>query len=358
MVNPFLWLLLLCITMLVGSFVAGCIPLSTKLSEAKLRYLTALGVGLLIGTALVVIIPEGIETLYSATKEAHEQQHSASPSPPPASHSASYSTPALEHVQSSLDSALAKRQAAEHDDHSDGLISEHAAIGLALVIGFAVMFLVDQVSSLHMHSSHKTSGNGEYEYNELHTVPQPTNENDEPVHRIRSPTARSMTPTIGLIVHAAADGIALGASASHPKLSMVVFLAIMLHKAPSAFALTTVLLAEGLSRISVRRHLLMFSLSAPSGAILTYLLLFVFSSSSTTASAASSTHLAYWTGILLVFSGGTFLYVAMHALQELQPASTSPSSALAHPEKMSRSQILTILAGMFLPVILNIGHSH
>ncbi|ORZ01456.1 Zinc/iron permease [Syncephalastrum racemosum] len=361
MVNPFLWLLLLCITMLVGSFVAGCIPLSTKLSETKLRYLTALGVGLLIGTALVVIIPEGIETLYSATREAHEQQHSVSPSllapvsPPPLP---VHTTPALEHVHSSLDSALAKRQAADHDDHSDGLISEHAAIGLALIIGFAVMFLVDQVSSLHMHSSHKNNSNGEYEYNELHTVPQPANENDEPVHRIRSPAARSMTPTIGLIVHAAADGIALGASASHPKLSMVVFLAIMLHKAPSAFALTTVLLAEGLSRISVRRHLLMFSLSAPSGAILTYLLLFVFSSPSTTTSAASSTHLAYWTGILLVFSGGTFLYVAMHALQELQPASTSPSSALAHPEKMSRSQILTILAGMFLPVILNIGHSH
>lgn len=42
------------------------------------------------------------------------------------------------------------------------------------------------------------------------------------------------TATIGLVVHAAADGIALGAAAttSHQDVEMIVFLAIMLHKAP------------------------------------------------------------------------------------------------------------------------------
>ena len=51
----------------------------------------------------------------------------------------------------------------------------------------------------------------------------------------------SITATLGLVVHAAADGIALGASATtqHLQMEMIVFFAIMLHKVfdkyPSAF---------------------------------------------------------------------------------------------------------------------------
>jgi zinc transporter 9 len=128
---------------------------------------------------------------------------------------------------------------------------------------------------------------------------------------------------------------------------MVVFFAIMLHKAPSAFALTTVLLSEGLSRARVRQHLLMFSVSAPIGAISTYLLLLFFSSAS---SSESILNLEYWTGILLLFSGGTFLYVAMHAIQELQQQETK--------KKMDWSQMGSIFIGMFIPFILNFNHSH
>ncbi|CAO3600599.1 unnamed protein product [Absidia cylindrospora] len=145
-----------------------------------------------------------------------------------------------------------------------------------------------------------------------------------------------------------ADGVALGASANHPQLSMVVFFAIMLHKGPSAFALTTVLLAEGFSRIEVRKHLLLFSMAAPVGALTTYVLLSI--------SSPGDVSLEYWTGVLLLFSGGTFLYVAMHALQELQPSSSH--SHTAHSGKLDRSHILCILFGIFLPVVLNLGHSH
>lgn len=359
MVDPFIWLLLLCITMFLGSFLAGCIPLSTKLSETKLRNLTALGVGLLIGTALVIIIPEGIETLYSSNAvttignhtESMLQQHVTTASSTMDSQTTN-TTPIWQE-----DTTLQKRQphdhAGEEDEHKS---TEHATIGMAMIVGFAMMFVVDQVSSLHVHGS-SSSTHHHHEYSELSfmdgngsssTATSHGNGNASPEQRSRSPTSKSITPTIGLIVHAAADGIALGASATHPELSMVVFLAIMLHKAPSAFALTTVLLAEGLSRVSVRRHLLIFSLSAPTGAIGTYMLLHVFWSSS-----SASTDLAYWTGVLLVFSGGTFLYVAMHALQELRPSSSS-----SHAEKLSGSQVGAILGGMFLPIVLNVAHSH
>lgn len=51
----------------------------------------------------------------------------------------------------------------------------------------------------------------------------------------------------GLVVHAAADGIAMGAASSthHTDIEMIVFLAIMLHKAPAAFGLTTFLMQDG-----------------------------------------------------------------------------------------------------------------
>lgn len=53
-----------------------------------------------------------------------------------------------------------------------------------------------------------------------------------------------------MVVHAAADGVALGAAAttSHADVEIIVFLAIMLHKAPAAFGLVTFLLHEGIER--------------------------------------------------------------------------------------------------------------
>merc|ERR1719369_1455926 len=85
----------------------------------------------------------------------------------------------------------------------------------------------------------------------------------------------SWTATLGLVVHAAADGIALGAAATthQTDVEIIVFLAIMLHKAPASFGLVTYLLHEGLERSRIKKHLLVFALAAPLFAILTYLLL-------------------------------------------------------------------------------------
>lgn len=312
MLGPFIWLLLLCVAMLVASFVAGCIPLATKLSETKLSFLTSLSVGLLISTSLVVIIPEGVETLYSNKSIVTDST----------------------------------------DQHAH--MADHTAVGLSLLIGFTVMFIIDQISSMHVHPA--TSAASAASANIKHrnsleldailtsdTTPSTSSSPNNTIMDIEDHQLASVaTPTIGLIVHAAADGIALGASASRPQLSTVVFLAIMLHKAPSAFALTTVLLSEGLSRTRVRQHLLLFSISAPAGAISTYALMQFFSESFLTL------NLEYWTGILLLFSGGTFLYVAMHAIQEL------PSTR----GKADWRQMGSILLGMFIPFILNMNHSH
>lgn len=339
--EPFIWLLMLSAAMLVGSYVAGSLPLTTKLSENKIRLFNALGAGLLIGTSLMVVIPEGVETIYNsrATSIATSSQSgNNSPEWSTINSQDDWST-----EKESLKNLL-KRSPSDHDHEIVG--GEHTAIGLALIIGFSLMYIIDQVSSLHMHNPVVSA-----EYTELGAVGGGNLEREEEhveeiqhIHRIGKQP--SLTPTVGLIVHAAADGIALGASATHPQLSMVVFVAIMLHKAPSSFALTSVLLATGLSRTTIRKHLLLFSLAAPVGALLTFFALYFFSSSTTSASS-----LEYWTGVLLVFSGGTFLYVAMHALQEVSHSSN-------HSEKTDRVQLLIILTGMFIPILLSMTHSH
>ncbi|KAI8977340.1 Zinc/iron permease [Mycotypha africana] len=367
--------------MLIASFVAGCIPLSTKLSESKLHFLASLSAGLLISTSLVVIIPEGVETLYSNDDNSNSDFDTSD----------------------FLDS--------DHSSHHH--IPEHTAVGLSLLFGFALMFIIDQLNpSSHSHAHHtssplsaSSSNTDDHHDKEIKNsleldamltntadssnaadktpfvsiVGNSTDNNDiHPLHSSPATHAAVTTPTVGLVVHAAADGIALGASVSDPQLSMVVFFAIMLHKAPSAFALTTVLLNEGLSRAHVRKHLLLFSMSAPAGALSTYALLQLFSES------MQELNVNYWTGIFLLFSGGTFLYVAMHAIQELPStapssssedyhtlspsAHTTPASTMAgtHPtvhthcttHKFNWRQNGIVLLGMCIPFILNLNHHH
>lgn len=195
-------LILLVIVMLIGSFLAGSIPLVVSLSEEKLKVVTVFGAGLLVGTALTVIVPEGVRALYD-DRGTHvvTNQVGISHSPNGVGHTLS------------VDGGDG---GAHTDDHSS---TEHSGtIGLSLVLGFIFMMIVDQISSRRGPDSYGSD--------------------------------RNSTATIGLVVHAAADGVALGAAAttSHQDVEMIVFLAIMLHKAPAAFGLVSFLLHEGIER--------------------------------------------------------------------------------------------------------------
>jgi len=69
--------------------------------------------------------------------------------------------------------------------------------------------------------------------------------------------------------------VALGAAAATSKtdVEMIVFLAIMLHKAPASFGLVSFLIHEGLDRSRIRKHLTFFAMAAPIFTIITFLLL-------------------------------------------------------------------------------------
>jgi zinc transporter 9 len=58
--------------MFLGAFGAGYFPLAFNLSEGRLRVITIFGAGLLVGTALAVIIPEGIAMHYASQLQQHD----------------------------------------------------------------------------------------------------------------------------------------------------------------------------------------------------------------------------------------------------------------------------------------------
>jgi solute carrier family 39 (zinc transporter), member 9 len=123
----------------------------------------------------------------------------------------------------------------------------------------------------------------------------------------------------------------------HTHLEWVLFFAILLHKAPTAFGLSTFLLQKGLPRERVLRHLTVFCASTPISAITTYLLI----------GGGDSHLLQFRTGLLLLFSAGTFVYVAtVHILPEI-------TSNSLH-RKLSKMQVFLLLLGMLTSVLLTI----
>uniref|UniRef100_A0A3B1J2K5 Zinc transporter ZIP9 n=1 Tax=Astyanax mexicanus TaxID=7994 RepID=A0A3B1J2K5_ASTMX len=52
---------LVSVAMFAGCFLLGLIPVLINLSQQKLQFVSVLGAGLLCGTALAIIIPEGVE---------------------------------------------------------------------------------------------------------------------------------------------------------------------------------------------------------------------------------------------------------------------------------------------------------
>lgn len=197
----------------------------------------------------------------------------------------------------------------EHEHERD----PHAYIGVSLILGFILMFLVDHLPEamapakpryqpLHISLSDLSRGphnSSSLSLNALNTPISPMPE------RVMAPQPRSSATTIGLIIHAFADGIALGASSTAPStsLSLIIFVAIMLHKAPAAFGLTSVLLKQGISKRTARTHLLLFSLSAPAGAVVTWAIVHALGR----ARLGGDDGLTWTTGWVLLFSGGTFL---------------------------------------------------
>ncbi|KAJ2526734.1 hypothetical protein IWW43_006234, partial [Coemansia sp. RSA 1935] len=105
------------LAMFAGSWAAGCVPLYVKMDQGKFSILALFGAGLLIGAALAVILPEGIDTLSRSMLSGKHQS-----------------------------------------DTDEPVESMSSTIGWSLVAGFCTMFLIDNIFP--SHHSHDDEGNG------------------------------------------------------------------------------------------------------------------------------------------------------------------------------------------------------
>ncbi|SGZ57209.1 CIC11C00000005788 [Sungouiella intermedia] len=141
--TTFLWLLLLSVIMAITSLAVGLFPLKARVALHHMNLASALSMGILVGTALAAVIPEGVQML--------------------------------------LDSG--------YSNNPDSGMALSGVIGLSLIVGFAVMFLVDHYEQL------ITTGEVS------NTLPE-----QDSIWKsfLRSPL------TLGLLLHSFVDGIALG----------------------------------------------------------------------------------------------------------------------------------------------------
>lgn len=413
-----LLLLALCVVMALASFLAGALPLSLNLSQSQLRLISSIGVGILVGTSLIVIIPEGIEAIASTSLPARTNSHSRrydfnnhAVSPRwEAVHTAEKrsvidletgDSPRLPFLRIGIPmppndpelvgagvGAVQKREAGHivviredtpkqdtskpaagdgsKDSHSERVLPTFY-IGFSLTLGFILMFLVDRIPRQAMDQFQSAPATRHISLDNLASNGSGEEESHGFLGSLTSPPkhSRSLATTTGLVIHAAADGIAMGASAttSNMKLGLIIFAAIMIHKAPAAFGLTAVLLKQGLSKRAARGHLIVFSLAAPAGAIATYLVVSLLGGQNVEGETGQ-----WWTGMLLLFSAGTFLYVAMHAMQEENNTAHEHHGGMngyadngGGQRKLTRPQLRDTLAtvfGMLLPLLTQFGHHH
>lgn len=326
------------VVLFLGAYCAGTLPMVASLSAEQLKASATLGAGLMVGTALAVIVPEGAEAFYEARESLVAARKHAPPS---------------------------------------------ACVGAALTAGFVLMLVVENLGGGAgcaggggvRHLQHKHGG---YESDDAEgglaagaacasAACSPGRggggggagggPGDAPAlgstskAKARKGTAAAATASIwemegvhtlvGILVHSAADGAAVGVAACAPdrSLEVLVCAAIMMHKAPAAFGLCTYLLRCGWGAAMTRRAMLTFSAASPAAAIATYVLM----------TQVPFLHNPMAVPMCLLLSGGTFLYAAcIHILPEM----------LGTSGHFTRSQVMWVILGALIPLVLSLGHAH
>lgn len=156
--------------------------------------------------------------------------------------------------------------------------------------------------------------------------------------------------TVGLTLHAAIDGIALGVSLKSilqkEALGPIFYMAVIIHKLPAAFSLTSLLMKNGIEKKLIWFHLCFFSLATPLGSLFTlaYLLVVKLKSERVTL-------------VLLAFSGGTFLYVVSSAILDINTKEASQyeeGQKSPNLTKLNLIESLIAVGGVMIPLVVDL----
>jgi zinc transporter 9 len=252
------------ITLAIALF-GGLLPVLSKVKDnpERLKTLTGIAAGIIIASAMLVVIPEGYDL---ATAEGH-------------------------------------------DSELDGWM-----LGGAILGGFVLMLLLEG------------SGIGHAVHEEHH------DHDDEHGHDHVHHSNNGWMMVLGLTLHSATDGLAIGAAAATGSVTITatVAIAVLIHKAPAAFSLGVFSMHEREKRNESIIDVVVFSLATPIMMMIAFYTL---------------SDLEIQTiGLAMLFSAGTFLYVAT--------VDTLPD---IHNPETGRKAMLFVLLGIALFSVLLLG---
>lgn len=236
--------LVLAFFLLVATFAIGWLPThyvgqGIGNRDKYVAILSQFGVGMLLGTSFTLVIPEGVNACL------------------------------------------------EHDGN----------VGLNLLIGFMVVYMLDRVVQMVMRSSmgFRLLDSGTTDLESFRDV-------------LRNPKRVFLAilknnVVFALVVHGLSDGIALGTTSNNESLLIVVLIAIVIHKIPAVLSLSSIMISkQRLPRWEVLSNLFAFALSTPLG----YVVVSVFN-------LRHSEAMDWIGGNLLLMSGGSLLYASFTA---------------------------------------------
>jgi zinc transporter ZupT len=311
------------------ALICGLLPIFSKIKDDpnRLKMFTSIAAGIIIASALLVVIPEGYELASEDDYELHDDDNIAG----------SIALVMLEVEHGDINETLAIEEIEElvggHDDHSVDEHSEEDADEES--ISQSVLHVIEEVENgeinastgleeietiITSHSHDEETHEGEHASGLLlggailggfllmlilegsgigHAVHEEHHEhsnehNHEHVHHSSS----GWLLVLGLTLHAATDGLAIGAAAASGSVSITatIALAVLIHKGPAAFSLGIFSMHERNERNDSIRDVVIFSLATPIMMMIAYFVL-----------EDLETHII---GLAMLFSAGTFLYIA------------------------------------------------
>ena len=366
---------------LILALIGGLTPIfsSMKGDRDNLRKITGLASGILLASAVLVVIPEGFE-LASGGHDDHVDEGALAGSTAlvilEVEHgdiSASEGIEEIEELLGGHEEHADDDHDEDDDDHDEGVASslsesiehvieevesgeinastgiseieeivtshaheeghgseedeslENLAIGLAVLAGFVLMLVLE--GSGIGHAVHEEHHDHEGEHGHQH------------IHHGVAP----FLLVLGLSLHSAADGLAIGSAAAGTSeaVTAAVALAVLIHKVPAAFSLGVFSMHEREDRNDSIRDVVLFSIATPLMIVVSFYAL-----------EGLDEHMI---ALAMLFSGGTFLYVAA--------VDTLPD---IHNPETGREAMISVLVGVMIMVVILfgadaaglIGHGH
>ena len=255
---------------LILALLGGLPPILSKIKDNQetLRRITGIASGILLASALLVVIPEGFELATGEHEESGEEEEGVG----------------------------------------------NLLIGGAVLAGFLMMLILEGSGIGHaVHEEH-------HDHHDEH--------GHEHVHHRNSP----WIIVLGLSLHSAADGLAIGSAAagSTEAVTALVALAVLIHKVPAAFSLGVFSMHERENRNDSVRDIVMFSLATPVMILVSFYTL-----------QGMDEHLI---ALVMLFAAGTFLYVAT--------VDTLPD---IHNPETGRAALRNVLIGVVVMILVLYG---